>query len=215
MVMKYTFCLLVGIFGATCFGGAIGVSASPIPPAGAVFSAPLTINGVVFEAWVSSHSITLPKHTHLDRTFMLGLRITNHTRQPLRFSAYDGDMPFAKIVASNGSMINVDRGEPRAAMRLPNTTDYLLARPGQSITIAETGESIREGKAWRLIGADNVGALWECRLRPGNYRLLLFYCSTHPDINVHLPSSDKQVRLTNVWTGTVKTNPVSFRLVNK
>ena len=61
MVMKYTFCLLVGIFGAMGFASA-GVVASPNPPAGAVFSKPVAINGVVFEAWVSKRTVTVTKY---------------------------------------------------------------------------------------------------------------------------------------------------------
>ena len=212
MVMKHTFCLLARLSTLLCFTDAVSATASPAPPAGAVFSAPITKNGVVFEAWVSSHTITVPKD---DRTFTLGLRITNHTRQPLRFSAYDDDMPFPKILASNGNMVKVNLSNARKAMHGPETTDYLLATPGASVMITETGILTRNGKTSTLLSGDEIGPLWTCKLRAGNYRLLFHYYPRRPSVDPYVPSSKTLAHLKDLWTGAVKTNPVSFWLVNK
>jgi len=204
--------LLVGTCGALYFAGAISALADPAPPAGAVFSKPVNINGVVFEAWVSQRKIAMPARD--DQAFTLGLRVTNHTRKPLRFSAYDADMPLAKILRSDGRAVEVYRTNMRKAMPGPRATDYPLALPGRSIIIEETGTLGHNGKSWSLLAADEIGGLWRGdALRPGNYRLLLYYHPTQAIVRAAIPYSNKTVRLDNIWVGTVKTQYASFWLV--
>ncbi|MDY7003683.1 MAG: hypothetical protein SWX82_06900 [Cyanobacteriota bacterium] len=138
--------------------------------------------------------------------------ITNNTSETFYFAFHNNLIP--KLIASDGQIF--DGGHVTDWMRLPIESDFLLSRPGETLTFTQpiflyhTGDDFRlsfnvlEGGAWTVSEINN----------PGTYKLQFTYKSVASVIKVDTEEGTRK-KIENIWMGEVDLPTLELQLVDE
>ncbi|NER01604.1 MAG: hypothetical protein F6K17_02635 [Okeania sp. SIO3C4] len=139
--------------------------------------------------------------------------ITNNTSETFYFAFHNNLIP--KLMTSDDQTFY--GGHVTDWMRLPVESDFLLSRPGETLTFIQsaflyyTGDDFRlgfdvlEGGAWTLYEINN----------PGTYKLQFTYESVAPVIKALIEKGTERKKIENIWTGVVVLPVLEFQLVDE
>ena len=153
--------------------------------------------------------LPLPKGDAGPRSpIQLGLRITNLTKGPLRFSRKDTIT--LEMTGPGGRP--VERGGGRDATRPSDESDFPLVKPGESVTFPiDATIDWLEGTP-RLVCPDGFGGHWTFEnLGKGPYQIRVRY--SNEDGSVVLRSQGIDKTLKGIWTGGAVTPYANVKLV--
>ncbi|MEC4986270.1 MAG: hypothetical protein SAJ37_09910 [Oscillatoria sp. PMC 1068.18] len=164
----------------------------------------LTVDGIRFETLVPKWRIAIPKQEDIQKPVQFGLKITNQSSLPYRFSFF-GLMP--ELRDENEQLLfrvgNTNR------VKIPQESDYFLALPGKSFThFPEVKLSWNQYKL-QFWGRGSFDGFWNFRhLQRGKYEARFLYKNE---------KSIQKLRhggtVEGIWVGEVSTPWVEFRLV--
>jgi RNA polymerase sigma factor (sigma-70 family) len=159
-------------------------------------------DGVRFEFLIPDRNWRIPKDApRIATRVSLGLRITNRTQKPLRFSAFATLAP--EMLGPNGKALQRVRGADGTYVR--KETDCPLVKPGESVTFSS--QAMLMWRNGRLeFGAEGAlwGGFWHFGdLQPGRYRLRLRY--TNASNEFMLSVGQPPGVLQGVWKGEIET----------
>jgi len=169
------------------------------------------VDDIRFQTLVTQPLLAIPKKQHEATTLVqFGLRVTNLSSSSYRFN-FHGLKP--EIQNINGQLLQ--RIYNTNATIGTDESHFLLATPEESLTCFIDAELRWYLDSNQLVmqGRDSIGGYWSFRyLNSGSYRVRFTYkgLSQH-DVAKLLPG----VVLENLWTGTVATPFVEFKLVDK
>ena len=134
-----------------------------------------------------------------------GIRVTNLSQNAYRFIFF-GLMP--ELQDADGRAIQWDYA--RNATKAPKESDFLLAKPGESLTFFIDAELYwHKYKLW-LGGDESSGGFWHFDdLKPGIYGVGFTYRNRDPVRQIYRGGS-----VEGLWTGVVSTLFVELRLVS-
>ncbi|MFB2918240.1 MULTISPECIES: hypothetical protein [Aerosakkonema] len=174
----------------------------------------VVVDGVSFETLVPQLVLTVPnsqQETKINVEF--GIRITNNTPTPFRFSSYRKLTP--ELVGSDERPIQLTFLRRRRLA--PKESDFPLATPGESVTFFPNARLVwNRSEQLKLSIANGCGGYWSFQVtNPGIYKIRFIYKNENMEQTIH----DKEEKLTNrkliqgLWTGEVFTPFVKFRLI--
>jgi RNA polymerase sigma factor (sigma-70 family) len=171
----------------------------PVEPPDARRPATAEKDGIVFELVLPDRAWTVPEDKPGNKSpVTFGLRVTNKTEKPLRFSTFDTRFP--EMTGPDGKALHLEWERRRS--RAPTEADCPLIGPGKSVTLPIDAALSWQSGAIRFGGGDGFGGWWHFDgLRPGRYRLRVAY--RNKDASVRLPG--KEELLEGIWTGEVAT----------
>ncbi|BCL39461.1 hypothetical protein [Nostoc sp. MS1] len=144
---------------------------------------------------------------------LAGIRISNNTAKHLHFSFYNTLFP--EIIDANG--YPVEQSYASDWISQPNTSDFILANPGRHLTFFPGGSiSWDYNERLTLHIEDCMGGtyfFWLPRL--GNFRIRFNYINHRNLASVYDEKTGKKKQIENIWTGTVVTPFVEFKLREK
>jgi RNA polymerase sigma factor (sigma-70 family) len=224
--------VLLGTIGVVGFAAALGpgpgrrakpedhlsiLTGRPAPPRGkaAVDFGPkdarnvIEKDGIRFEFLIPERDWTIPKDAKGSATQVhLGLRITNRTQKPLRFSGFATLAP--EMLGPYGQPLKRIRGSDGTYVR--KEVDCPLLKPGESLTFSSKAMlTWRNGKL--EFGSEGVlwGGFWYfVDLQPGRYRIRLRYANSSDEFMLSM--GQPPVVLQNVWNGEIETPFVEVNL---
>jgi uncharacterized protein (TIGR03067 family) len=165
-------------------------------------------DGVRFEILVPDRDWPIPENRDGARApIKLGLRITNKTDKPLRFTRFDTLFP--EMTGPNGKPLSRSGGRNET---LPmKESDCPLVKPGERVTFDIDAHLFWQGGKLRFGGSDGFGGVWGFadELKPGRYRLRIWYVNTATE---HEVGRAERTVLKGIWTGEVKTPFVEVSL---
>jgi RNA polymerase sigma factor (sigma-70 family) len=166
-------------------------------------------DGVRFEVRVPERTWRIPeKKPGASSPVGLGLRITNKTEKPLRFTRYD--TLTLGMVGPDGKVLDWLCTRTRSIP--PTESDCPLLKPGESVTFAIDAALSWDGEQLQLSGPDGFGG--RCGLsdglHPGRYQLRIGYVNEQKELHVYRDT--ERVALQDAWTGAVKTPVVEASL---
>lgn len=166
-------------------------------------------DGVHFEVLAPDRTWPIPKNQPgIQAPVNLGLRISNKTNKPLRFSRFD--TLWVEMVRPDGKSLR--RGGGRDGTFGKVEADCPLVKPGESVTFIIDAALFWQGNELRLSGSDGFGGLWLLHdLKPGPYKVRVRYQNDRPAFETSPP---RQAVLDGVWTGEVDTPFVEVTLSN-
>ena len=138
--------------------------------------------------------------------------ITNNTSNTFYFPFHNNLV--LKVIASDGQIF--DGGHATDWMRLPIESDFLLSRPGETLTFTQPiflyyiGDHFRlsfnvlEGGSWTVSEINN----------PGTYKLQFTYKSVASVIKADTEEGTER-KIENIWTGEVDLPPLELQLVDE
>jgi len=166
------------------------------------------VEGVSFETLVSEPIWIIPKNEpNAKLPVTLGVRITNKTPNPIRFSRFDTLYP--NLVRQGGQVIQLEGG--RDGTLKPKESDFPLVAPRESVTFYLDANLSWQNNKLQLGGSDGFGGLWYFdNLNPDTYQVQFIYQSHKRSVEI-----DKQGRriLDNIWIGRVATPFVKISLL--
>ncbi len=166
-------------------------------------------DGVRFEILVPEREWLIPENRDGVRTpIKLGLRITNETNKPLRFTRFDTLYP--EMTGPDGKPLQPSGGRN---VTLPmKESDCPLVKPGDGVTFAIDAHLFWQGGKLRFGGSDGFGGIWGFadEFKPGRYRLRIGYTNAATE---HEVGRARRMALKGIWTGEVKTPFVEVSLV--
>lgn len=186
------------------------------------------MDGVRFETLVPERVLSIPKNNLIHKLLYLmkflspipidyssfiipvqiGIRITNNTSTPLKFSFY-----FTLLLEIMGvdGIIPLEGGWIRASS--PSNSDVLSVMPGEDITFFPEAEifGLWEEQFGLRITSGNSGTLIFEPLTLETYQVRLTYSSKQAMVKIY--ESVKTDTTLDVWSGQISTPFVDFRLV--
>ncbi|MEH2156354.1 hypothetical protein [Nostoc sp.] len=189
----------------------------------------IEVDGVRFETLVPERMLCLPKKNLLQKilsilefllpippgyfspkySVQLGIRITNNTSTPLRFSFYFTLFP--ELVNAHGR-IPFEGGwiSPLSSLE----SDYLLTIPGESLTFFPDIEifGIWGNRLGISIPTGNGGTWFFQPLKPGNYQFRFIYNNQNEKETTYSSVSRDMNLIEGIWTGEVLTPFVELHL---
>ena len=167
------------------------------------------IDGIRFEILMPERVLRIPENEPDASTKVeVGIRITNQTQSPLRFSRFD--TLYLSIIGENGQIPESQRLRNRTIPRHP--TDLPLVRPGKSATFFMDAKLFWEQNKLRLGGSDGFGGYWYIdSLEPGSYFLGMGYFS--PKWESVYNKQRQRLVMTDFWRGSGWTPLVEVFLV--
>lgn len=172
------------------------------------------VDGIRFETLVPERVLPIPANRPDAKTpVKLGLRITNQTQKPTRFTRYDTLFPL--LLGPNGQRLELQGA--RNWSFVPTVSDCPLLQPGESVTFFLDARLFWQDNMLRLEWADGFGGTWFFDdLKPGTYRIQIGYSiSSMPGVSVYDPEIQTFRRLTDLWRVPVATSLVEIHLVQR
>lgn len=169
------------------------------------------VDGIRFETLVPDRTLNVPQKELGAKTLvqLAGIRITNNTPNPIRFSFHDTLIP--EIVGADGQIQR--RSYFSDWLSVAQESDFVMILPGKNINFfLDAALWWQENDQLLLvIDAGNSGAYtFEPIL--GNYKICLNYVNYTASVKVDYPINRKQKRIENIWTGIVTTPFVEFHV---
>jgi hypothetical protein len=185
---------------------------------GFIYSDPIEVNGIRFETFVSQQVLPIPRNQpSADPIFndfgtylMLGVRITNNTKIPFRFT---GDKTiFPQLLNSDNQFIDrtggSDKGKPA------EESDYLLALPGKSVTFFLKGSLFWSNDKLCFNVFDIFGFTTSFEsLDSGKYKFRFSYTNFKSIRNADDMKTGKLTPVDGFWTGTAITPFINIYIV--
>ncbi|MCV3217521.1 hypothetical protein OGM63_29110 [Plectonema radiosum NIES-515] len=181
----------------------------PLEPNGSA----VEVNGIRFETLMPERVLRLPrKKRDAYTSLQLGMRITNNTPEPHRFSFFATLTP--EMVGADGQI--QQRGGSNA-IKVPKESDFPLAMPGECIEFFLEARLIghKPGQVRLLILRKDAGYWWFNQLKLATYQIRFSYQElrqTREWIGRGRESIE-QMRSEKVWSGRVDTPFVEFQLI--
>jgi hypothetical protein len=140
----------------------------------------------------------------------IGLKITNNTSTPIRFSRYNRVL--IQLLRGDGQVIR--GGQSFGGIPPIYESDFPLARPGDSVTLFLDGKLFWDNNYLRLRFPDKY-ASWDffCVLKPGTYQVRFTYYGEQTQGEYYDSETGKRSSVQGFWRGEVVTPFVQFRLV--
>lgn len=182
----------------------------PVEPNGSA----LEVDGIRFETLLPETVLRLPREKRNAYTpVQLGMRITNNTLEPLRFSFFATLTP--EMVRADGQI--QQRGGGSDAIKVPIESNFPLAMPGECIEFFLEARLLwhKFDQIRLLIFRTDGGYWWFDQLKLGIYQIRFSYqefCETREWIE-RGRESIVQRRSETVWSGRVDTPFVEFQLI--
>jgi len=175
------------------------------------------IDGIRFETIVpNSVSIIRVKKSDWDdyNYVELGMKITNGTPNPLYFNGYTTLIP--ELLEADGQRIEWVLNSN--VLKLPSESDFLLARPGESVTLFPyTILFWRKGYgAWLSIDYGD-GSVWASgEIKPGRYHFRFSYQKIFNPRGetIYRGRTIEQMPLERIWFGSVNSPFIELNIVN-
>ncbi|MHC0063647.1 hypothetical protein ACWATR_12065 [Nostoc sp. UIC 10890] len=187
------------------------------------------VNGIRFETLVPERMLCLPKKNLIQKllsnlefllpippgyfspkySVQIGIRITNNTLTPIRFSFYFTLFP--ELVNAHGQ-IPFEGGWIRASASLES--DYPLAMPGESVTyFPEIKFFGTWGNRFGLSVASGDSGTWFFQpLKSDNYQFRFLYNNQNEKETMYSSTSKDMSLIEGIWTGEVLTPFVELHL---
>ncbi len=168
------------------------------------------VDGVRFEMLMGSRTWRIPDDRPSASTPVeLGIKITNQTQTPLRFSHFNTlDL---LIVGPNGQALDRNGGSNWTIPRVPS--DLPLISPGESTTFFLDAKLLWWQNQLRLAVADGFGNYqYFDSLESGTYLFSMGYFSPERDV-IYDEQTQKPKMIADFWRGSALTPLVEVRLV--
>jgi hypothetical protein len=173
------------------------------------------VDGIRFETFIPEPLLTLPNQSENSyQSVQIGMWITNNTLTPFHFSFYGTFTP--ELVMPDGEVKG--GGYANDWMRGPEESDFLLVRPGKSVTFFPDISLFWTNHSQFSLGVSS-GYGGYCsfdQLKAGIYHFRFLYGNTSDTIpKKNLAGESIESRpIEKVWTGRVDTPFVEFRLID-
>lgn len=175
------------------------------------------VGGIRFEILIPKRVWTIPaKNSQAKNPVEIGIRITNKTQAPVRFTRLDPLMVITlEIARLNGSLLNVHGGRD-LLLKSPKFNCQLVL-PGESLTFFLDAKLYWEDEQLTLGGSEELGGLWYFRLpEVGTYKARFRYYNRSPVGGCYDPNAVSPTDLpTGLWTGEVLTPFVEVQIVQR
>lgn len=141
-----------------------------------------------------------PRHLPSKCSVQIGIRITNNTSIPQRFSFYFTLFP--ELVNTNGP-VSLEGGW--ISLLSPTKSDYSIVMPGDSFTLFPNIEIFWIwGNRFGLSIASGNGGTWIFQpLKPGNYQFRFIYENSSAKDEIYNCVSTNMNLIEGIWTGKV------------
>lgn len=172
------------------------------------------VNGIRFETRLKNSVIPLPPKEEDAMTGMeFEVIITNNTSTTFYFGFGNNLIP--KLMASDGQIFY--EGHVTDWMRLPLESDFLLSRPGETLTFIQSAFLYYTGDDFSLCLNVLEGGLWTVYEinNPGTYKLQFTYKSVVSVIKAGTEEGTESKKIENIWTGEVDLPPLELQLVDE
>jgi hypothetical protein len=183
-----------------------------------VDSKTVEVDGIRFEIVMPERVLNIPaSHPDFKTPVKLGIRITNNTSTPHRFSRFDTIFP--RLLGPDGKALQLNGG--RDGTIAPTELDCPLVMPQNSVTFFLDANLFWRSNElafldanlfWRsnklaLGGSDKFGGIWYFSpLKPGIYHLGLSYANGGITQSIVCPQArGVRGRLEDFWIGAVNT----------
>lgn len=182
-----------------------------IEPVGSDKSA-VEVDGICFETIMPERILNVPPTQPNVSTFVqIGIRITNNTPTPVRFSLFATLIP--QLVGADGQTLQRDyfcRVEGK-----PLDSHFPLVMPGESLTFFQNTTVSRHKKnTFTLNITDSNGCTWFFgALKLDTYQIQLTYNNKNATKEIYEQERTNTRLIQGLWTGIVSTPYVEFRLV--
>lgn len=172
------------------------------------------VDGIRFETVVPERVLTVPKKRRSAETSVqIGIRITNNTPTPIRFSFYGTFIP--DLVKPDGEVLR--GGYNRNLVIEPKESDLLLAMPGDSVTFFPdiTLSYSKRDQFLLVVSSGNGGFCPFGNLKPGTYNIRFSYQKLGSPMERTARGWEpiESRLLEKVWSGRVDTPFLEFRIV--
>ena len=168
------------------------------------------VDGIRFETIVSEPILTIPANKPDAYTpVQIGLRITNQTPTPIRFSRFGTIFP--ELLGVNGQPLQQHGG---IAMALKSEDPACrVAKSGESVTFFHQGLLSWRNNKLLLGGYDSLGYGWYYSdLKPDKYQFRILYYSQHYKTG-GICGEGSETTILDVWAGQAITPLVELHLV--
>lgn len=163
------------------------------------------VDGVSFETLVSDSVLSVPQ-PGAETPVKFGIRITNKTQEPIRFSRFE---LLPNMVQKDGEVVELHTGDEGVIRS--RKSDFPLVLPGESVTFFREGILSWKNNRLDLGGNDGFGGFWLfLDLKPGIYKLRFIYQNYDSVKQIYEPEEEV---LKGIWTGQVTTPFVTLNLV--
>jgi hypothetical protein len=172
------------------------------------------VNGISFETVMPERVFIVPEKPFENNTLVeLGVRITNNTSAPYRFSFYNAITP---------ELMMMDTQTPQEMSYMSDwlvgsqESDFPLAMPGESVTFMP-GASIVKYENDQFTFSTSVGdggINFFTNLHLGTYQLRFKYKNDSAEAKVSEKVTEKKKRIENIWTGETSMPFVEFSLAS-
>ncbi|MEG4327059.1 hypothetical protein [Microcoleus sp. herbarium5] len=180
----------------------------------------IEVDGVQFETLMPERTFSIPVEPlspdgNMDIPVQLGIRITNNTPMPFRFSSYGRLTP--ELMGADSQLL------PSIFLRIrrlkPKESYFPLAMPGESVTLFPNARLIwfKRVNELKISIAKGTGGYWNFDiLNPGEYHVRFIYRNENEvdRINDRGQEGTKPTLLERLWTGRVITPFVKFCIVS-
>ncbi len=173
------------------------------------------VDGVRFKTILSNPVLSVPVKKANSNGYIsveLGMRITNTTPSPLYFSGYTTLIP--ELLEPGGQIR--EWGRNSNVLIAPSESNFLLAMPGESVTLFPYTILLHKGNYTGLVIEFGDGSVWVSgELKPGKYQFRFSYQKTfYPrgEIIYHHQEIEQKL-LESVWFGKVDATFVELHLV--
>jgi hypothetical protein len=173
------------------------------------------VDGIRFETIVPNRVLNIPiKKSNSDgyTSVELGMRITNGTPNTFHFSGYTTLIP--ELLEPDGKITEWARNSN--ILILPSESDFILARPGETVTFFPDTILFCKGHYTGLTIDFGDGSVWVCdELKPGKYQFRFSYQKDFEPRGKFIYSAKgiEKLLLEKVWFGRVAAPFVELDLV--
>ena len=170
------------------------------------------VDGIRFELIMPERVLSIPvNQANVKTPVQLGMRITNNTSTPHRFTRFDTIYPI--ILGTDGKYIQNNGG--RDGTIAPQASDCPLVMPQESVTFFMDANLFWTNNELRLGGSDHFGGIWYFSpLKPGTYYLGLGYANGGIIQSLFCPQAKGgRGRLEDFWIGGMNTKLLEVSLV--
>jgi hypothetical protein len=168
-------------------------------------------NGVSFETLVPERVWLIPE-LDAETRVKFGIRMTNKTQKPLRFSSYRTFFP--GLIEPSGKNLRAENGANVSRPMLE--CDCPLVEPGESVTFFGDGElTWRNNNKLHFKGRRECGAVWHFLndIKPGRYSLYFRYNNPQEKRRMYDLERKKTRISESMWTGQVETPLIEISVV--
>ncbi|OCR02911.1 hypothetical protein BCD67_16390 [Oscillatoriales cyanobacterium USR001] len=170
------------------------------------------VDGIRFEILMPERVFIVPEKPFENNTLVeLGVRITNNTSTPYRFSFYNAITPELMMRDTQTLQEMFYMSDWLVG---PRESDFPLAMPGEAVSFMSGGIILKEkNDCFRfMISVGDGGINFFTNLHLGTYQLRFKYKNHSAEPKVYEEASGKKKRIENIWTGEASMPFVEFSL---